>query len=55
LKPEARCGNLEHTVFKKGKIAVSIGGQMNLRYTVLKENGFYKVDDIENLGLLNDN
>lgn len=35
-----------------GQIAVSIDNYVNLRYTMIKENGLIKIDQIENLGII---
>jgi len=35
-----------------GKIAISIGNYVNLRYTLVKEDNLLKIDNIENLGII---
>lgn len=41
----------DHTDLDSNKVAVSIGGYMNLRFTFKNENGQLRIDQIENLGI----
>ena len=41
-----------YCLLDSGQIAVSIDGFMNLQYTLIKEDGSFKILDIENLGII---